>query len=193
MSNSSYPILFYSNRCNTCKTVCTLLNNSQLSNSFKFICVDNNNNIPKQITVVPTVVIPSIHKMYVGNEIIQWIRSIIESRKQSNTSLQSNEIKQETIQNDDKKILAYVPHEMGGVSDIYTPVKTDALFMHNHQKYKDDENNAIVTAPETLNKITHSNMKQYMALEKTKRESQDKQLSSMFENELKSKIQNFKK
>ena len=48
-------VLFFSNKCKFCSELITQLKDSEFSNEFKFINVDNNK-VPDRIKVVPTII-----------------------------------------------------------------------------------------------------------------------------------------
>ena len=69
-------ILFYSNYCNNCKEFVSLLYKSPFFEKFQKICVDNNPKIPKEITLIPCIVVPRMNKPLVGTEAFHWLRGM---------------------------------------------------------------------------------------------------------------------
>ena len=65
-------ILFYSTKCGFCLKI---LENIKLLdiNDIKFICIDNNNNLPSKLEKVPTLIIPDINEPLVGNKAFKWL------------------------------------------------------------------------------------------------------------------------
>ena len=69
-------ILFYSNYCNNCKEFVSLLYKSPFFEKFQKICVDNNPKIPKEITSIPSIIVPRMPKPLVGTEAFSWLRGM---------------------------------------------------------------------------------------------------------------------
>ena len=67
-------ILFYSNRCNHCRTLINQLNKSDLKNQFNFFCIDNNyKNIPPNINSVPSILFKENNNVLVGKGVFHWL------------------------------------------------------------------------------------------------------------------------
>ena len=68
---SNPNILFYRNNCQACATVINILRAENMLRYFNCVCIDN-----KPLSVPsPILVIPSIGKQLVGNEIFIWLKS----------------------------------------------------------------------------------------------------------------------
>jgi hypothetical protein len=67
-------VLFYSNRCNHCKTFITQLNKNNIKSDFDFFCIDNNyKNIPPQIKSVPTILFKENNNLMIGKSVFNWL------------------------------------------------------------------------------------------------------------------------
>ena len=69
-------ILFYSNYCANCKEFIQSLYKSPFFEKFKRVCVDNNANVPKEITSIPAIIVPRMAKVLVGTEAFHWLRGM---------------------------------------------------------------------------------------------------------------------
>lgn len=69
-------IFFYSNKCIKCKKLWKIMKEKNLSDKYKTICVDNNNNLPNNITEVPTIVDSSLSNVLVGDKAFDYIASL---------------------------------------------------------------------------------------------------------------------
>ena len=75
MNNSN--ILFYSNSCNTCKSLIKLLENEKLIQHFFPMCVDGKlEQLPPQIEVVPTMIVKDMNKPLVAEETFEYIKQV---------------------------------------------------------------------------------------------------------------------
>ena len=69
-------IIFYSNYCANCKEFIKSLYKSPFFEKFKRVCVDNNTNVPKEITLIPAIIVPKMTKVLVGTEAFHWLRGM---------------------------------------------------------------------------------------------------------------------
>jgi len=69
-------IIFYSNYCANCKEFIQSLYKSPFFEKFKRVCVDNNTNVPKEITLIPAIIVPKMTKVLVGTEAFHWLRGM---------------------------------------------------------------------------------------------------------------------
>lgn len=86
---SKVNLLFYSNNCQMCKSLLHILRNENLIQYFKGICVDDSmvrQKLPPGINRVPTIIIPSINKILVADDIFVWLRSIKMDKIQHSTA-----------------------------------------------------------------------------------------------------------
>lgn len=66
-------ILFYSQTCNFCLKLLEYIDKNKLTEYFKIICIDKSNNIPKNITIVPTVVDTTIEAPLEGKKAFEYV------------------------------------------------------------------------------------------------------------------------
>lgn len=106
-------ILFYSNRCNHCRSFINQLNKTDLKNQFSFFCIDNNyQNIPANIKSVPSILFKGNNNVLVGKSIFNWLD---EQNKPKINNQPNNE-----------GPLAWHGAEMGGsMSDNYSFLDSD--------------------------------------------------------------------
>ena len=81
MASVNRPNLLFYSRTNNCIELLRMMKQYQIDKEFKIINVDNNKNeVIKKIKVVPTMIIPSINKVIIGEDVNQFVISIIKSR-----------------------------------------------------------------------------------------------------------------
>ena len=68
-------VVFYSNKCQHCLKLVTLMKNMDMVQHFNFICVDNNNNIPNNIKKVPTLIVPDLNRPIEGKKAFEWVKN----------------------------------------------------------------------------------------------------------------------
>lgn len=141
-------LLFYSRKCNTCVNLLNIMKNENLINYFELICVDNTI-IPKDITIVPTMIVTSIAKPLVAKDIFDWINQIkyINKKKQD--------------ENGSTGPFGYNSQEMSSLSDFYAYTDLDKPMEQSYISC-DGKIDAIPTIPETNIKI-NKNAHKYQA------------------------------
>lgn len=78
MSNPVPNIFFYRSNSQECASVMNILRSENMLQHFKCVCIDNRpTDIPS-----PVIVIPSMKKQFVGDEVFMWLRSIKVARSQ---------------------------------------------------------------------------------------------------------------
>lgn len=65
-------VLFFSNKCKFCSEIITQLKDSEFSNEFKFINVDNNK-VPDRIKVVPTIIDSEYKDLLEGKKAFEYL------------------------------------------------------------------------------------------------------------------------
>lgn len=164
MASVNRPNLLFYSRTNNCIELLRMMKQYQIDKEFKIINVDNNKNeVIKKIKVIPTMIIPSINKVIVGEDVNEFVISIIKSRIKepiNNTQLTdeqhnklidkpildkstlniTNEEVKETNNYENKNnkitpILGYIEDEMGGLSDKYSYLNINISPMHNYGYY----------------------------------------------------------
>ena len=74
MNKQTKYVLFYSNRCNHCKSFITRLKQNNMEIDFDFFCIDNNyQNIPPQIKSVPTILFKENNNLMIGKSVFNWL------------------------------------------------------------------------------------------------------------------------
>ena len=94
MNSPDTYLLFYSNYCANCKEFIQQLYKSPFFDKFKRITIDSNQNIPKEITAVPCIIVPKIAKPLTGTEAFRWLRGmnqIFLQEKEKAVSNQAND------------------------------------------------------------------------------------------------------
>ena len=164
MASVNRPNLLFYSRNNNCIELLRMMKQYQLDKEFKIINVDNNKNeVIKKIKVIPTMIIPSINKVIVGEDVNDFVISIIKSRikepinntqltdeqhnklidkpilDKSTLNITNEEVKEtnnyENKYNKTTPILGYIEDEMGGLSDKYSYLNINISPMHNYGYY----------------------------------------------------------
>ena len=164
MASVNRPNLLFYSRTNNCIELLRMMKQYQIDKEFKIINVENNKNeVIKKIKVIPTMIIPSINKVIIGEDVNEFVISIIKSRIKepiNNTQLTdeqhnklidkpildkstlniTNEEVKETNNYENKNnkitpILGYIEDEMGGLSDKYSYLNINISPMHNYGYY----------------------------------------------------------
>ena len=66
-------ILFFSKTCNFCLKLLEYINKNNLEEYFKNICIDDTNNIPKNIHLVPTIIDTDIQAPLEGKKAFEYV------------------------------------------------------------------------------------------------------------------------
>ena len=165
MNTNNVCIMFYSKKCEHSMELIKLLDQRGLISMFKFICVDDNNNIPPCVESIPTIIVNDISKPLIGSSAFRWINTITQFQQPSNNILVSKEIDKYATP-DSNPLLKHVQNidgpngiigrEMIDVSDNYAFVDEDDKHSKDIQKnlvgVKDKEQ-LIITAPEIGKKL----------------------------------------
>ena len=81
MASVNRPNLLFYSRTNNCIELLRMMKQYQIDKEFKIINVDNNKSeVIKKIKVIPTMIIPSINKVIIGEDVNDFVISIIKSR-----------------------------------------------------------------------------------------------------------------
>lgn len=132
-------ILFYSRECTTCVNLLKVLQNENMINHFKLFCVDDRlNELPVDITVVPTLIVSSVNKPLVAQEAFDWIKKVKFLNQKSPVKSESD-------------VIGWMSQEMGGVSDSYAYTKVDTAQPRSYLNY--NSNNGGIYTPPNMGKI----------------------------------------
>ena len=159
MNNPNNPnnmnILFYSYKCQDCRSLLFLLKNENLLSYFKLICVDDKLDKLPQNMIVPTMIILNIPKPLVAHETFEWINQIKFIRQQQTINVNQN-INQNNIltMNNKKGPIGFDEEIMSGISDKFAFTKIDNPLPHSYFNVGQEDKNAIFTAPQEQNKLS---------------------------------------
>ena len=146
-----FNVIFYSKTCNLSVTLLKILTGENLLGYFKLFCVDGQlDKVPKNITLLPTMIVSTINKPLVQKEAFEWINKIKFLRQQTMGDNNKRIIQQNIMQYNnglDTGPTAFVYQEMVGKSDAYAYTKSDEAQPHSYVKINDDKS-VIFTAPE---------------------------------------------
>ena len=136
-------VVYYSERCPTSINLLRTLRMNNLSNFFKFVCIDSMlKRLPPCIQTVPTMLVNGEQRPLVAKEAFEWIEKVKFMNQSANRALNCP-----FKQNDESNIISYREQEHNSISDPYAYMKTDKSMT---QKYVDTEmnNGAIFTGVE---------------------------------------------
>ena len=155
-------LLFYSITSDKCIELIKFMKVRGIDKNFKLVCVDNNtSNIVKRIKVIPTMIIPSINKVFTGNDVYLFITTKYAQRPQkplrkppplpqhnTNQHKDNNQPQQQEITTHElvnkpetyapivnNNLIGYVEDEMSGLSDKYSYLDIDIQPIHNYGVY----------------------------------------------------------
>jgi hypothetical protein len=145
--NNKYPdYFFFKKGCKSCTALLRSINALGLLPYFKLICIDGRENeIPKYVTYVPTLVINQLGRpgIFIADNAFIWVNNI--------RNLQRNRIvnMQKQINGNSNKI-DFIGDEYKGLSDNYSLINEDTFQPKSYFKWKGEDNkeNMIVTAEE---------------------------------------------
>jgi hypothetical protein len=154
-----------------------LLNNINMLKNFKLINTDNNQNIPAQITAVPTLIVAGCQKMFVCDEAFKWVNNIILINQQNQEQNKNNvniasELTNDNNNNSEADKIGAI--EKNYFSDLFTSVDNNNLPQNNEYIDPAKKQNYIFTAPE-LGKIDMQTQIKEVNEAIAKRNAQDKE------------------
>lgn len=125
-------ILFYSNSCNFCLKLVEYIEKNNLKEYFKMINIDTTNNIPKNITIVPTIIDTTIEAPLEGKKAFEYvINQKYFNHPTNNVDFIKNGVPKPTIEEDSKANVS-----KNGAGFIYVDNELEKKFVD-----KDDKNN----------------------------------------------------
>ena len=123
---SSLNILFYSNHCEGSKQLLASLQGEKLLRFFHLVCTDNNQSVPPQIKVTPTLIIRGVPTPYVASDAFVWFAKVKQWKVQRMMQ-QMNQSQQQYLQSvnnnlsdNNLNVLGFNQAEMNGMSDIFS-------------------------------------------------------------------------
>ena len=145
----STSLFFYSNYCQNCKKIIKEVNKSEMSPRIKYICIDSpkiRNKLPRYINSVPSLVVGTTNQIYVGNQILGWIKMqphiktaphappSVTQQTINNNELQtpnSTPSKPVPTTNNQQEPNAWHTNEMNAFSDMYSFLNVDTSAQGN--------------------------------------------------------------
>lgn len=125
----SVNILFYSNNCDSSRTLISLMQKENLMRFFYTMCTDNNPCVPVQISVTPTIIIKGVPTPYVASDAFTWLAKIKQwklSVIRNNVALAQQKYLQQMsnnlggASNGEDPLMGFSQTEMNGLSDIFS-------------------------------------------------------------------------
>lgn len=185
--NTNINILFYSRQCKTCENLMRLLQNENLLDIFRLICVDNQlDTLPSFIKKVPTLLVSTNKQPLTDGNIYKWIETMkfMKQKKEDNKNIVEYNINKSQNQNQNGP-RAYLIQEMDGFSDTFAYTKCDNAIPHRFYDYNNETAEKIFTAPEQ-NKINddilHKKLKDYTA----QRKDQEEKITGIYQQQIQS-------
>ena len=161
-------IIFYSKDCKFSEQLITFMHKINILQKFKLISVDNNNNLPPNITRVPTLIVSNINKPLVGTDAFNWLKTInqfnqytgnINVKVDNDINKQNNPLLLNALNSNIKTTepFGYSINEVCRLSDNYAFINSnDNDVRYKNISYINDNNELIFTAPEK-NTINNEN------------------------------------
>jgi hypothetical protein len=192
-------IIFFSNSCEGSKVLLSLLQGEKLIKYFHLICTDNNNKIPSEITVTPTLFIKGIPKPYIAGAAFVWFQQIKQEKirkmmnqlgniqkqyLQTDSNLSSASVSTEQVNSEDPPWPGFNKNEMTGISDTFSFI-TDENILHSHfevSKLGKDNIFYVGTKENAEKKINAENQVKMTQTLKNEREKQNELLKSKINN-----------
>lgn len=176
-------MIFYSNNCNTCKNILTILQNENLIDSFKLICVDNMlDRLPPDMRV-PLMRLINVPEPLYAQNIYDWISQIKFMRKQPQTGTEQVIQAKKT-----RFLIGYDADVMSKVSDSFAFSDKDMNepLPQSYFGIGQEDNNAIFTPPKDstrINKIEQSKILNELTTRRTHQDSDFAQHSKQLQME----------
>jgi len=174
-------ILFYSQKCDTCRNLLILLKNENLISYFKLISVDDKLDKLPQNMRVPTMIVINLNKPLVAQETFEWVKQMKFIRHQQIMDINKKIIQQNILNNVDgtkKGPIGYDDELMAGISDKFAFTKMDNPLPHAYFNVNEEDKNAIFTAPIDKIRISKTDQLKLTKDLESKRNQQDTDYSS---------------
>jgi hypothetical protein len=172
-------IIFYSELCDSCTNLRTLMHNENILHFFEKQCIDKKEDYYKKIgiTHVPTLIVSDIPKPLVSIDAFKWLKDIKCLRYQNminnnNKIIQYNMNKNMHMDGPN----AYVSTEMSGMSDTFAYTDTD---MAQPKSFSYGTEDAIYTAPTEDDKLTNVDQEKLIYDAHTSRKNQEKEFDNI--------------
>jgi len=162
-------ILFYSKTCDFCLKLLEYLNTNNLNDFFNKICIDDTMNIPKNITVVPTIIDDEIEAPLEGKKAFEYvINQKYFNHPTNNIDFVKNGVPKPTIDEDKKAITSktggfiYVDKTQDNTNDNRTHF--DKVFNINSVQHYVPQVHSTTSAPPPTSAPPLATLKQADAL-----------------------------
>lgn len=147
-SNKNINVLFYSKYTATCLDLLKLMESHNILNKFVLKCIDDmdENQMPKALKVVPTLLVSGIEKPLEGKEALIWFNDNRQFFLQQNAEQHSRQI----VNNMSKNMMngpKGMSGELEGTSDMYAYCDVDEAQPKSFCKSVED-GDVIVTPPQ---------------------------------------------
>ncbi len=194
----SANVLFFSNGCDGSQALLSLMQSEGLIKFFHLICTDNNNKIPSQITVTPTLIIRGVPIPYVAagafawfSKVKQWkintmMQRMADAQKQH---MQSDSSANGNSDNSESNLLGFSKAEMEGMSDMFAYLGADETAApHSQLSYNNIEKDHIIGKShgheeDKLDEIQQKQRYHKMESDRKKQEQMFKQQIDSFKNQ----------
>jgi hypothetical protein len=187
----SANVLFFSNNCDGSKALISLLNGEKLTKYFHLICTDNNNKIPVEIKVTPTLIIKGMPMPYIAGDAFVWFSKVKQWKIQTLMQRMSEAQKQHIQTNSnigqqkiEPELLGFNKIEMEGMSDMFAFISEDNV-PHAHFDYTNIGKDSIYYAAnenEDKRKISETKQNELTKNLESERKKQDHQIKQQIEN-----------
>lgn len=185
-------VLFYSNRCETCRKLLMLLQNDCLLSYFKLICIDDNIDKYPKTMIIPMMMVTNLNKPLVGRETFEWLQQIKFLRQQQGIE-NNKKIIQQNMSNSKKGPIGYDDDIMAGISDKFAFTKIDDPLPHSYFKLGSEDKQAIFTAPEQSEKLSKNSQSNLIKMLEEKRKTQDEDYMTFMKQKQLEAIENSEK
>lgn len=174
-NSNNMNVLFYSQKCDTCRNLLILLKNENLLGYFKLTCVDDKLKQLPQNMIVPTMIVININKPLVAQETFEWVKQMKFIRQQQIMDINKKIIQQNLVNNDTikKGPIGFDNEIMTGISDKFAFTKIDSPLPHSYFGVNEEDKNAIFTAPHDSVKISKGEQNKLIQELQSKRKDQD--------------------
>jgi hypothetical protein len=145
-------VIFYSKKCEYSTKMLSFLEKYNLTNNFKLIDIDNNSNIPKEITVVPTIIDSEINKPLESKEAFEYLLNLKYFNIKTNNIEYKKHIPDNPVIVEDKLANNQL---CTNICEINKPIESEAEIFYNNNK----NNNIAKQTDEMISARTAQNSK----------------------------------
>lgn len=193
-SNGNY-ILFYSTKCQTSQNLITLLHNEGILSRFKMLSLEKDGRLfPKEIQIVPTLIVAEIPKPLVAEAAFKWLQGIkfMKQRQAIDNNKKLAHLNNLKNAQQDNTSPNSLTNEMVGFSDEYAYYVSDEHINKGQKDIDnaqpkaffscgDEEKNAIFTHTE-MPKMTQKEQNERIAYAENTRKQQESSFKEIMKN-----------